>query len=75
LDSRVVDVPLVYNLVFAMLSALKLLFFKSLKMRYASRRTRKHKTPESNKSDGRILLVIQFPRYMAAITTLDSRDS
>jgi hypothetical protein len=31
LDSRVVDVPLVYNLAFAMLSALKLLFFKSLK--------------------------------------------
>jgi hypothetical protein len=31
LDSRVVDVPMVYNLAFAMLSSLKLLFFKSLK--------------------------------------------
>jgi len=31
LDSRVVDVPLVYHLAFAMLSSLKLLFFKSLK--------------------------------------------
>src|SRR6476469_1566368 len=30
LDSRVVDVPMVYNLAFAMLSSLKLLFFKSL---------------------------------------------
>jgi hypothetical protein len=31
LDSRVVAVPMVYNLAFAMLSSLKLLFFKSLK--------------------------------------------
>jgi hypothetical protein len=31
LDSRVVDVSMVYNLAFAMLSSLKLLFFKSLK--------------------------------------------
>ena len=31
LDSRVVDVPMVYNLAFAMLSSLKLLFFMSLK--------------------------------------------
>jgi hypothetical protein len=31
LDSRVVDVSMVYNLAFDMLSSLKLLFFKSLK--------------------------------------------
>jgi len=31
LDSRVVDVPMAYNLAFDMLSSLKLLFFKSLK--------------------------------------------
>ena len=50
LDSRVVDVPMVSNSTFAVLSPVKPLFFNNLKMGYASRTTREHTPPESNKS-------------------------
>ena len=51
LDSRVVDVPMTYDLTFDMLLSLKPFFFNSLKIRHDSQTTLKHKTLESNKSD------------------------
>src|SRR5262249_15279530 len=61
LDSRVVDVPMASNLTFVMLSSWKALFFNTLKMTCASRTTREHKSPESNKS-GLTLLCGLAPR-------------
>jgi hypothetical protein len=53
LDSRVVDLPMTYDLTFDMLLSLKPLFFNSLKISHDSQTTLKHKTLESNKSDSR----------------------
>src|SRR6266446_5721784 len=50
LDSRVVDLPMTYDLTFDMLLSLKPLFFNSLKISHDSQTTLKHKTLESNKS-------------------------
>jgi hypothetical protein len=50
LDSRVVDVPMVYHPTFAMIYFLKSFFSMALKMSHHSRTTLEHKTPESNKS-------------------------
>jgi len=53
LDSRVVDLPMTYDLTFDMLLSLKPLFFNSLKISHDSQTTLKHKPLESNKSERR----------------------
>ena len=56
MDSRVVDLPMTYDLTFDMLLSLKPLFFNSLKISHDSQTTLKHKTLESNKSVGKMRL-------------------